>query len=72
MANKTVIKDFYGKIIGSLSDEGNKIVAKSFYGTILGHYDKKLNVTKDFYGKVLSVGDITSALVWQEYNEHPF
>jgi len=47
-------------------------VAKSFYGNILGHYDKKLNVTKNFFGQVVAKGDITSALVWQEYNEHPF
>lgn len=70
MADRT-IKDFYGKIIGSLSEDSRgNIVAKNFYGKILGHYDKNQNVTKDFYGRILSTGDTTSALIWQWYNEH--
>ena len=69
---KEIIKDFYGKIIGSLTDDGNKIIAKDFYGKILGHYDKAQNVTKNFYGQIIAKGNIASSLVWQEYNEHPF
>ena len=68
---RTTIKDFYGKIIGSIEEDaqGNKI-AKDFYGKILGRYDKKQNVTKDFYGKILGSGDLTSALIWQAQAEH--
>jgi len=68
---KTNIKDFYGRIIGSIEDlpNGDRI-SRDFYGKILGKYDKKQNVTKDFYGKIIATGDITSALVWQEYNNN--
>lgn len=70
MATRTNIKDFYGKIMGSVEEDaqGNKI-AKDFYGKILGRYDKNQNVTKDFYGKILATGDITSSLVWQAWNK---
>lgn len=69
---KTNIKNFYGQIIGSITDDGNKIIAKDFYGKILGHYDKSLGVTKNFYGQIVAKGDITSALIWEEYNKNPF
>lgn len=63
--NKEIIKDFYGKIIGSIEtlNNGDKI-ARDFYGKIVGKYYKKTNYTTDFYGKILAKGDITSALVW--------
>ena len=65
MARNT-IKDFYGRIIGSLETLPNgDVVARDFHGRILGRFDKKQNVTKDFYGKILSSGDTTSALIWQ-------
>lgn len=68
---RTNVKDFYGQIIGSLEDDSNgDIIAKDFYGKILGRYDKKQNVTKNFFGKIISTGDTTTALVWQSYNEH--
>lgn len=70
MARQT-IKDFYGKIIGSIEEDsmGNKI-AKDFYGKILGRFDKAQNVTKDFYGKIIGTGDLTSALIWQAQAQH--
>ena len=62
---RKTIKDFYGKIIGSIDEASNgDLIAKDFYGRILGRYDKKMNVTKDFYGKILGTGDLTSSLVW--------
>lgn len=59
------IKGFDGKILGSIEtdSQGNKI-ARDFYGKILGKYRKDQNKTFDFYGRILSKGDITSALVW--------
>lgn len=62
---REVVKDFYGKIIGSIEElpNGDK-VAKDFYGRILGRFDKKQNVTKDFYGRIIGTGDATSKLVW--------
>lgn len=68
--NREVIKDFYGRIIGSVEEDarGDKI-AKDFYGRILGRYDKKQNVTKDFYGRIVGTGDATSKLVWDSVKD---
>lgn len=63
---RTTIKDFYGKILGSIEELPNKDrVARDFFGKILGRYDKKMNVTKDFFGKIIGTGDLTSALIFQ-------
>jgi extradiol dioxygenase family protein len=61
---KQIVKDFYGKIIGSLETQSNgDIIAKDFYGKILGKYDKANNVTKDFYGKILYRGNMVGSLI---------
>lgn len=62
--DKRIIRDFYGKILGSIETDfsGNKIV-KDFYGRILGRYNKKQDVTRDFYGKIVSRGDATAMLL---------
>ena len=64
MNNRVVIRDFYGKILGSVTTDniGNKIV-RDFYGRILGRYDKKADVTRDFYGKIVAKGDHSTALI---------
>ena len=65
------IKDFYGRIIGTRETQTNgNIIARDMHGKILGRYDKAQNVTMDFYGKIISRGDTTSALIWQAYNEY--
>lgn len=70
---KEVIKNFYGQIIGSIETQSNgDKIAKDFYGKILGRYVKDQNVTKNFYGQIVAKGDITSALVWEEYNKNKF
>ena len=70
MANRRVIKNFFGKIIGSVEEDSRgDVVAKDFFGKILGRYDKKMDVTKDFYGKIVGTGDQTSALIYQAYAE---
>lgn len=65
MDSRETIKDFYGRIVGSIETDGqgNK-KAKDFYGRILGSYDKKLNLTKDFYGRILGTGDFVVSLIW--------
>lgn len=66
MANRRVIKDFYGKILGSVEEDSRgDIIARDFFGKILGRYDKQMNVTKDFFGKIIGTGDLTSALIFQ-------
>lgn len=66
MSNREVIRDFYGRILGTITTDstGNKVV-RDFYGRIRGKYDKKANVTRDFYGKVIAKGDQSSALIPQ-------
>ena len=63
-SNKETIRDFYGRILGTITTDnvGNKVV-RDFYGKLLGKYDKKANVTRDFYGKIVARGDRTSALI---------
>ena len=58
------IKDFYGKIIGTIETQsnGDKIV-RDFYGKILGYYRCSRNVTTDFYGKIVAQGDATGMLL---------
>ena len=66
MSNREVIRDFYGRTLGTITTDstGNKVV-RDFYGRIRGKYDKKANVTRDFYGKVIAKGDQSSALIPQ-------
>ena len=64
MNNKEVIRDFYGRIIGTITtkNDGSKVV-RDFYGRILGTYDKKYDVTRDFYGRIVAKGDYSSGLI---------
>lgn len=64
MTEREVIKDFHGRILGTITTDaqGNKVV-RDFYGRIKGKYDKKANVTRDFYGKIVARGDRSAALV---------
>ena len=64
MTEREVIKDFHGRILGTITtdDKGNKVV-RAFYGRIKGKYDKKSNVTRDFYGRIVAHGDRSAALV---------
>ena len=61
---RETIKDFYGRILGSIEEFQDRIVAYDFYGKILGYYDKKMKCTKDFYGRIIGTGDATSKLIW--------
>lgn len=63
---KEYIKDFYGKILGSVEtdNKGNKTV-RDFYGRILGYYDKVNNVTRDFYKKIVGRGDQAVSLIYR-------
>lgn len=56
--NRQIIKEWNGKIIGSIETHpnGDKTV-RDFYGKILGKYIKSLDVTRDFRGKMIARGD---------------
>ena len=62
--DKQIIKDWRGKIIGYIETDnfGNKIV-RDFYRKILGKYDKKSDMTRDFYGRMVAKGDQCSLLL---------
>ncbi len=67
MIKKTEIRDFYGKILGYIEEDtntGNK-TAYDFYRRILGKYNKRENMTRDFYGRILAREDVTQALVYR-------
>lgn len=67
---KTMLKTFYGEIVGSIETKPNgDVTARDFYNGIVGYYDKQRNITKDFYGKIVGQGDLTASLVYQAYNE---
>ena len=63
MRNEQTIKDWKGKIIGFIEvlPNGDKII-RDFYRKILGKFDSRLNVTKDFYGRIIAQGDLSSML----------
>ena len=59
MIERDKVKNWQGKIIGFIDTDtatGNKVV-RDFYGRILGKYNKKLNITQDFYGRQVAKGD---------------
>lgn len=58
------IRDFAGRILGSIETEsnGDKIV-RDFYGRILGRYNKRADVTRDKYGRIVARGDQCSMLI---------
>ena len=64
MANKVEIKDFYGRVIGTVIEEsnGDKTI-KDFCGRPLGYYKKSRDVTTDFYGRVVASGDQLAMLL---------
>lgn len=69
MSDRQAIRDFYGKILGYITEEsnGNK-TATDFYGRILGKYNKQLNHTTDFYGRILTKGDSVVSLIYNNQN----
>lgn len=74
---KQTLRDFYGRIIGTLETNEDKnpeyngdVTARDFYSRILGYYRKRRNITTDFYGRKIGDGDLTASLVWQAWNEN--
>lgn len=57
------IKDFYGRVLGWLEDQGDRIIATDFYGRCVGVYDKARDFTSDFYGVRVCDGDGTVGLI---------
>lgn len=66
MAEKELVRDFYGKIIGSIETSGTKQIARDFYGRIVGRYDSSDNKTRDFYGRILTSGNTLMGLLFKK------
>lgn len=66
---KNAIKDFSGKTIGWIIDmpNGDQEI-KNFYMQTLGKYDKRQDVTRDFYGRVVARGNQLSMLLSMDKN----
>ena len=64
MSVKTNIKDFYGRVIGTVVEEsnGDKTI-KDCYGRPLGSYKNGRNVPADCYGRVVASGDQLTMLL---------
>lgn len=70
--NEQIIRNYYGLIIGYITTDPQtqKQTARDFYRRILGSYDPKLNVTRDFYGRIVSQGNSLASLIWTEENKY--
>ena len=64
--SKEPVREFNGKIMGFIETDrdGNQQV-RDFYGRIHATYDKKMNVTRDFYGRVLTRGNTVLGLLYK-------
>ena len=60
---KQLVKDFYGRVMGSIEDQGTKQIARDFYGRILGTYNSTDDYTRDFYGRPLMKGNGLMGLI---------
>ena len=65
--SKEPVREFNGKIMGFIETDrdGNQQV-RDFYGRILGTYDKKMNVTRDLYGRILTRGNTVLGLIYKK------
>ena len=71
MTNVETIRDFHKRIIGYVETDtvtGDKTV-RNFYKQIVGYYDKKLNVTRDFYKRIVANGDACVGLLYQDMSK---
>lgn len=68
--NRETIREFNGRILGYVDtdNKGNKTV-RDFYGRILGYYNVDLNVTQDFYRRIVARGDAAISLIYSNKNK---
>lgn len=67
MGSEEIIRDYSGRIIGYVETEANgDKIFRNFYRRILGYYDKQLNLTRDFYRRIIARGDAGVGLIYAE------
>ena len=71
MTNKTMIRDFYNRVIGQIESDDRSTLktARDFYGRYLGKYDSKSDTTYDFYNRIVGRGDLLASLIHQANEE---
>lgn len=64
IVDKQTLKSWQGIVLGYIETDnvGNKIVRDS-YGKVLGRYDKRADITRDLYGRVVAKGDQCTMLI---------
>ena len=65
MITRERVQDWTGKLIGFIDTDsvtGNKTI-RDFYGKIKGKYNKRLNITQDFYGRTVAKGDQSAMML---------
>lgn len=65
MIKREPVKSFDGRIIGWIDTDTVTLdqTGRDFYQRIVGYYDKKLNVTRDFYKRIRYRGNMLAALI---------
>jgi ribosomal protein L27 len=66
MPNEKVIRDKFGKRLGSVTDEGRDLVARSAVGTRLGSFNKGTNSSRDRLGNKFCEGDVVATFILAE------
>ena len=66
MPTEKVIRDKFGKRLGSITDEGRDLVARNAVGTRLGSYNRATGSTRDRAGNKLCEGDAVVTLIVAE------
>lgn len=66
---RTAIRDITGKILGFIEEdkEGNQR-CRSFTGQILGYYDKAVDVTRSFTGRIITKGNSCIGFLYKDKN----
>ena len=71
METSKAIKNFQGIILGYIwtDKESGRERATDFYGKILGFYDPKLDLTKEFSGRIITKGNVLAYFITDNYNK---
>ncbi len=64
------VRDFYGRILGYLEDDGEEIIARDFCLRILGRYNKRTDTTSDFIGRIICRGNGLTGLIMQAQDDN--
>jgi hypothetical protein len=66
MSTEKVIRDKFGKRLGSITDEGRDLVARNAVGTRLGSYNRATNSSRNALGNRVCEGDVVATFILAE------